>query len=282
MKQKFTGLNLAICACCIGIGAQLSQSAPTQLTPAIAKSGSSFWLPISGPETQKTVRANSKNVLALHQLWWRARLQGSTWYYVLALRDLSKSEPKNAVALAAYSDALLDCFQNYQASASYKKAKADLGNELSIAGIRVLLEKAKKLDAEQWLIWMTESKMVPYEGSSWTTLGERAEKAARRAVEINSNSLTNTQLAEVLQLRATWDYDKSYIDKAIIVAKRAQAMKPVDPRPSFVLLSIYRDQKKNAAEAQKAQQAILATIPAGITLSEKAKAYLREKAVSAP
>ena len=280
MKRKLTYLSLTILACCICVSAQLSQSAPAQSTSTTTDS--TFWSPISGTEVPSQVRQNSKNALALHQLWWRARLHSSVWYYVLAVRDLTRSEPKNAVALAAYSDALMDCFQNYQTSASYKKARADLGNDLSIAGIRALLEKAKKLDSEQWLIWITESKMVPYEGNGWTTLGERAEKAARRAVEISNNSLTNLQLAYVLQMRAVWDYDKSYIDKAITVAKRAQTMKPLNPEPSLLLLSIYRDQKKNTAEAKKAQQAILATIPTGVTLSDKAKAFLRKKNVPVP
>lgn len=243
---------------------------------------SKLWIPISGPQVQVQVRQNAKNALALQQLWWRARLHGIAWFYVLALRDVTRTQPRNAVALSAYCATLFDCCLDYTSDSNYKRAKADLQGDLDLVGVRRRLEQAKKLDPNQWLIWMTESKMVPYETGVVNTLGSRAEELARRATQLSNNTYANSQLAYALICRSLWDNNKSYLHRAIIVCRRAQTLQPHDPRPSFLLLGIYRDRTHNTVEAQKVKQSILATIPLGLKLNVASRNYLKSQGIATP
>jgi len=271
---------LTLCLVCIGVHRVNAQGKGKQISPAPAYG--TFWIPISGPQVQSLVKQNAKNALGLQQLWWRARLHKGVWYYMLALRDVTRSQPRNAVALSAYCAALFDCCTEYAGSSNYNRAKADFGDDLEIAGVRRRLEQAKKLDPNQWIIWLTESEMAARETGIVATLGERTEKLARRATQLSNNTYSNSELAYALINRSLWDNDKSYLSRAIIICKRAQTLQPHDPRPSFLLLSIYRDRLKNAAEAQKVKRSILATIPPHLKLNAASRNYLKVEGIAAP
>ena len=150
------------------------------------------------------------------------------------------------------------------------------------AGVRRLLERAKELDPKQWSIWMAESAIRRSESGSWVDLGKDTEALARRAVELNSNPFTNSQLAYALDSRAVWDNNKRFHDQAIVVYGRAENLAPVHILPRVALLDIYRNSLQNKAKSQKTQQAILATIPPKIRLSASAKSYLRQKGIPIP
>ena len=271
--KKTIGFLVCLLVACSSFKTTVVGAQPVKEKKAVY---SQIWQPISGKEMQQQIYPNSQNAVALHQLWWRARTQDVVWYYILALNKVVKEQPNNATALAAYSNALLDSVVTYASTPSFQRAKADLGEDLTIVGIRKRINQAKKLDRKQWLIYVIESEIAPFEESNLVQLGRRSELFARRAVALSDNSITNATLAHCLLNRASWDNSPRYIDQAIAVAKRAQKQGPVYPQASAFLLRIYKHERKNAAEVKKVEQTILSTIPPRLVLSKSTAGYLEQ------
>jgi len=225
------------------------------------------WIPITEPEVERQVRANSKDAVALYRLWWRARYQDKKEAYFNALRTLKEQQPGNAVALSTYCAVLVDC-RDYGRTPS-EQGMSDFGTQR----VRELLEQAKKLDPSLWMNYFAESKLVVYDNSPSVRTVQQL-KAARKAYALAPQlSYTNTQLGYAL-LSEAMAHDRRLIDSAISIYKRAQHLKPVDSGPSFLLLNVHRYVSPNRSEEQKTVRTLLSTIPPGVKLNAKLQRLL--------
>lgn len=241
------------------------------------------WFPVSGPEVQRRVKvaASRQNATELYALRQQARTQGQSWFYAFALRDVVQQQPRNAAAVATYSLMLLELVREASHSKNFARAKETyFGNDLTWPGVRARIEQAKKVDANQWPIWVAESQILPFQDGQLDKIGGQSEAFARRAVAIENNSFTNSALAYALVNRANWDHNPLIINRAILVASRASQMQPVSVQAKAFLLGLYRDNKKDAIHMQQVRRQILATVPPNVNLSDDAKAYLRQMGVS--
>lgn len=243
------------------------------------------WFPVSGPEVQKRVKvaAGRENATELYSLRQQARTQGQSWFYALALRGVVQQQPRNAAAVATYSLMLLELMREASHSKNFARAKQlYFGNDLTWLGVRARIEQAKKVDSNQWPIWVAESQIIPFQGPDMELdkIGAQSEAFARRAVAIENNSFTNSALAYALTSRASWDYNPLIVNRAIIAATRASQMQPVSVQAKAFLLGLYRDDKKDPVKTQQVRKQILATIPPNVRLSDASKAYLRQLGIS--
>lgn len=221
---------------------------------------SSIWEPLDKANVPSLIRKNSQDPVALHQLWWRARTQDAIWYYVIALHRVVKEQPSNTIASSAYAYVLLDCLQNYSSVSTFKRAKADLGDDLTPKGVRKLIERIKEQGHEQWLADMAESNLVAFEGKRSDEVGKESEALALRAVKLSPNSITNSNLAYIYLCRAARDDNPEDINRSIKAAKQAQNLAPTYPQASALLLYIYQYEQKNPGESQNAKLEILKSI----------------------
>ena len=251
---------------------------------------SSDWLPISSAQTQTRVRdaANRRKTTELYSLWRQARTQKSYWSYAIALHDVVKEQPQNSTALATYCLILLETLSDYSKVDNFAEAKEHyFGDDLTWTGIRLRIEQAKKLDTEQWPLWVAQSQIIPYPGRpdmTFSEMGNQCETAARRALAIEYNSFTNSALAYALLSRSSWESKPELINRAIIAATRASQSQPVSVQAKAFLMYLYRvhSRPRQPAKVDQIKKQILATIPPGTKLSDSSKAYLKQLGIDSP
>ena len=236
------------------------------------------WLQIENEEISQQVAKNSRDAVALWQLWWRTVYQDKQPVYFAALKSLKNKQPENGVALAVYCAVLMESNASYGFGQFKFKVEPHEGD---IDSIRKVLAKAKKLEPKLWIVYTTEGQIALFSNGNQVEGAKKYVNACREAVQLAPHiSYANLKLGYALSNLAGLT-DESY-SEAVKFYRKAQKLKPVDAGPSFLLLNVFRYYTPNKLEAKKAEQSVLATIPPNTKLSPKSRQILESQKITPP
>ena len=236
------------------------------------------WLPITDTEIERQVQANSQDAVALYRLFDQARYQHKQQPYFAALQALKKKQPKNGVVLATHCAVLMDSNALYGFGQFKFQVDPKEGNAQTIERN---IEVAKVLAPKLWLTFLVEADIAFFTNGDRLEGTKQAVKLCRQAVELEPDlTYTNEKLGYYLSNLAR--EQKTSYEEATRFYKKAQQTAPVNCDAGFLLLNVYRFYKPNPAEAKKAAQFVLSTIPPSVKLTTREQQFLIKQGVTPP
>lgn len=231
------------------------------------------WLPISKPQLQSAIRKNSKDAVALYQLWRRARYQKLTQTAFDTFRQLKNEQPANANMLAIY------CMAVEQRVPDDGKPRFEATpQELDVETRRMNIERLKKLNPKLWMAYAVQGR---FEYNTTIFKSEDQVRIYKKALSLAPNlSITNDDYSNAL---ADFYFQKKQpLTNAIAYRMRAQRLAPVSCEPSWGLIMMYHWHVPNAAKEKQAAQAYTVTIPPNTKFTPERRKSLAQWGIKVP
>ena len=238
-----------------------------------------MWEPITGAEIAPLVNRNASNGVELEQIWWRANLYSQTRDFMVALRNVVRAQPDNSVALAFYAKAALE-WRGVIASENAQKVPEDIDTNfgLSIAAIRLFLDKAQQSNSRNWVAFLTEPDIKRYTGGRFPPSLEEVAYT-RQALHISDNPWTNVAFANAL---VSWaiehpkENDSAQSQRAVAILERSKRRFPNYPRTDVALFQYYAyyPLTKNPEKAQQAEKRLMNSIRPALRQTAPIQRYL--------
>ena len=238
-----------------------------------------IWIQITPAQIQAGVRANSNNSIGLYQLSRRATYQGSGLIFFKALERLIKEQPKNATLVAMQRSAIERSIIYSDTSVTKQLNQDEYRSDIR----RTRLEAAKKLVPSVWLNYITEGNLLIWENRNPGDLKIIKEqiRVTQRAINLSpKNPFPYKQMGACLTslLRKNGGSDA----EAVRYYHKAEQLAPANCSGSLALVYHYTYTKPNAAERQKAIQAVYATIPPKVKLTPPLRKVLLDTGIPIP
>lgn len=225
------------------------------------------------------MRRNADDGLALEQIWWRANLYRKTQDFMVALRDAIRTQPDNSTAIAFYAKAALE-WRTGIINETSKDVPDHLERSfgLSIPSIRAILDRARQLNPQNWVGFLTEPEIKRFTGGRYPPTLDKVDYS-KRALQISDNPWTNVAFANALMEDAAFypaKNPKGQAARAVALLKRSRRRFPNYPRTDAALFQFYAywPLTKNSEEAHKAEQRLIASINPSLRQTAPIQRYL--------
>lgn len=208
-----------------------------QTSVALAKARySNVWRPISVEGIRDGIRMNRNNGVGLEQIMTRAFLQQKSLDYLVAIKALSDTNPKNATLLAGYAWALAQVKNTYSFSDQTSPIPERLTQKFNFSwqNIRDTIQRAKELDSHCWLAYVAEATLEP--GGPPPT---REAAATKRAFQIERNALTLTRYGSALMFQSAGAQDTEGIRRGQRLLLLAERLYPTYYKSSYEVYGSY-------------------------------------------
>lgn len=231
------------------------------------------WLPINKTQLQAAIHKNSKDVVALYQLWRRARYQKLSQAAFDTFRQLKNEQPTNVNLLAIY------CMSIEQRVPDDGKPRFQATpQELDVETRRANIERVKKLNPKLWMAYAIQGR---FEYNTTIFKAEDQVRVYKKALSLAPNlSVTNNDYSNALT--DFYFQKKQPFTNAIAYKVRAQKLLPVNCEPSLGLIMMYRWRVRNTSKEKQAAQAYLATIPPNTKVTPERRKWLAQWGVNVP